>query len=308
MTCPDSFRFSNHHGLELHASIWPNAGRPACILLHGFGHHGRIWDPLASRLQADYQVIALDFRGHGDSGWDSDRDYSHAALLHDLETLTMRLELESFHMVGHSLGARVAMLYTAAHSQHVSSLTIIDTGPEADPRGIRRIRMDAARQPAAFSDLQAYHDWLSVRHPLASPRGLQFLAVHGVRPAGDQWRSKTDPAFVRARWQRDFAGSTHDPDYPSLTRTLWQCLEKTTCPTLVLKGQISSILRRETAAAMVERYLIRGELDVVPMAGHAVLLDNPEYCIAAISAFLGQDFQAYQWAGAGAAISRSSNE
>jgi pimeloyl-ACP methyl ester carboxylesterase len=289
MASPDAFRFSNHRGIDLHASIWPNPGRPACILLHGFSHHSRIWDPLAERLQTDYHVIALDFRGHGDSGWDSERDYGHAGLLQDLETLVERLQLENLHLVGHSLGARVAMLYTGRHPQQVSSLTIIDTGPEADRRGIRRIRMDAARQPTAFSDLQAYYDWLSVRHPLASARALQYLADHGVRRVGNQWLGKFDPAFVRALWQQDFAGSTHDASSQALSRTLWQCLQKTTCPTLVLRGQISSILRRETASAMVEQHLTRGELDVVPMAGHAVLLDNPEYCIAAISAFLYQE-------------------
>ncbi len=306
MTSPDAFRFSNHRGLELHASIWPNPGRQACILLHGFGHHSRIWDPLAKRLQIDYHVVALDFRGHGDSSWDSERSYSHAALLQDLETLVGRLKLDNLHLVGHSLGARVAMLYTGVHPQQVSSLTIIDTGPEADRRGVRRIRMDAARQPTAFSNLQAYYDWLSARHPLASARALQYLADHGVRQTGDRWWGKIDPAFVGALWQQDFAGSTHDASHPSLSQTLWQCLQKTTCPTLVLRGQISSILRRETASAMVERYLARGELDVVPMAGHAVLLDNPEYCIAAISAFLGQDYQPYQLAEPGTAISRSS--
>jgi pimeloyl-ACP methyl ester carboxylesterase len=305
MTSPDSIRFHNAQGLELHANIWPNDGAPSCLLLHGFGHHSRIWDPLARHLQTDYQVLALDLRGHGDSDWDADRDYSHAALLQDLVALTARLELDNFHLVGHSLGARVAMLFAADYPQQVASLTIIDTGPEADPRGIRRIRMDAVRQPSTFANLHSYREWLGARHPLACPRGLQYLADHGVRQTGSHWLVKTDPAFVAALWQQDFASTTDDPGCTPLSQTLWQCLARTHCPTLVLKGQISSILRRDTAIRMVERCLARSELDVVPMAGHAVLLDNPEYCIAAISSFLGQDGQPRPLTTAGAGIEHS---
>ncbi len=295
MTGPESFRFTTSNGFALHASIWPNAGMPSCVLLHGFGHHSRIWDPLARRLQADYEVVALDFRGHGDSAWDRESDYSHGTLQQDLQALVRALKLAQFHLLGHSLGARIAMLYAAEQPQQVSSLTIMDTGPEASPKGIQRIRSEAANQPAFFADMSDYQSWLRTRHPLASASGLQSLYEHGLRASGEQWQAKTDPAFVRQLWRQDFAGAANDPDNLPLTQTLWQCLSSTNCPTLVLKGQISSILSREVAKTMVE-HLERGQLDVVPMAGHAVLLDNPDYCIASISGFLGQQPQLRQTA------------
>jgi pimeloyl-ACP methyl ester carboxylesterase len=288
MTCPESFRFTTPNGFALHASIWPNAGMPSCVLLHGFGHHSRIWDPLARRLHADYEVVALDFRGHGDSAWDRQSDYSHETLQQDLQALISALKLTNFHLLGHSLGARIAMLYAAEQPQQVSSLTIMDTGPEASRKGIQRIRSEAANQPAFFADMAEFQRWLRTRHPLARASGLQSLYEHGLQASGEQWRAKTDPAFVRELWRQDFAGAANDPDNLPLTQKLWQCLSKASCPTLVLKGQISSILSRDVAKTMVEHYLVRGQLDVVPMAGHAVLLDNPDYCIAAISGFLGQ--------------------
>ncbi len=296
MTRPESFRFTTQNGFALHASIWPNAGMPSCILLHGFGHHSRIWDPLAKQLQTDYEVVALDFRGHGDSAWDSECDYSHDALQQDLHALISALKLTKFHLLGHSLGARIAMLYAASQPQQVSSLTIMDTGPEASSKGVQRIRSEAANQPACFADMTEYHSWLRTRHPLARASGLQSLAEHGLRASGKQWQAKTDPAFVRALWQQDFAGAANDPDNLPLTQKLWQCLAATKCPTLVLKGQISSILGRDVAKIMVEHYLAQGQLNVVPMAGHAVLLDNPDYCVGAISGFLRQQPQPLQMA------------
>ena len=218
------------------------------------------------------------------------------ALQQDLHALISALKLTKFHLLGHSLGARIAMLYAASQPQQVSSLTIMDTGPEASRKGVQRIRSEAANQPACFADMSEYHSWLRTRHPLASASGLQSLAEHGLRASGEQWQAKTDPAFVRALWQQDFAGAANDPDNLPLTQTLWQCLAATNCPTLVLKGQISSILSRERCKNYGGTYLAQGQLDVVPMAGHAVLLDNPDYCIASISGFLGQQPQLRQMA------------
>lgn len=290
MSFPHSLNFSSSADTDLHASVWPNSGRATCILLHGFGHDSRIWDPLAKSLQSQFEVVALDFRGHGDSAWDSQQRYSHSALLEDLAALVQHLGLKRFHLVGHSMGARVAMLYSAQHAQRVTSLTIIDTGPEASNRGVNRIREDAQDQPDVFESRLQYFDWLCTRHPLALKCALQQLAKHGLRAntSGTQWRAKTDPAFVTALWQQDITGIGENDLRHDLAQQMWQTLEHIRCKTLVLRGQISSILKHDVAREMVDNKLEQGELASAPMSGHAVMLDNPEFCIDTISAFLAR--------------------
>ena len=288
MVSPRSLKIAGNDGSTLHATLWPNSGQPVCILLHGFGHDNRIWDPLAIALQAHFEVVALDFRGHGDSSWDSERRYGHNALQEDLETLVKHLDLRHFHLVGHSLGARVAMLYTAREPQLVQSLTIIDTGPEAGNEGVNRIRADAESLPRHFDQRQDYFQWLCNRHPLANRERLQHMAAHGLRADGSRWQPKTDPEFVTTLWQQDINGVGSCDLRHDLTQQLWDALDRTRCKTLVLRGQISSILKHDIAVDMVENRLAQGELESAPMAGHAVLLDNPEYCISSISAFLAR--------------------
>jgi pimeloyl-ACP methyl ester carboxylesterase len=292
MAFPLAINFNHNAGSDLHASLWPNSGRPVSILLHGFGHNSRIWDPLANALQSQFEVVALDFRGHGDSAWDSQKRYTHSALLEDLDALVQHLGLHNFHLVGHSLGARVAMLYSAEHTPQVTSLSIIDTGPEASNKGVNRIREDAQSQPGVFESQQQYFDWLCTRHPLALKHRLERLAEHGLRASGSQWRAKTDPAFVTALWQQDITGDGENDLRRDLAQQMWQTLAHIRCKTLVLRGQISSVLKHDVAREMVDNKLLQGELASAPMSGHAVMLDNPEFCIDTISAFLARACEA----------------
>jgi len=48
---------------------WGNDGAPVLVLVHGGRDHARSWDRMAEALRGDYHVVALDLRGHGDSGW-----------------------------------------------------------------------------------------------------------------------------------------------------------------------------------------------------------------------------------------------
>lgn len=275
-------------GVTLNASEWPFAGDSTCVLLHGFGHDGRTWDPLSSNLGDSYRVLALDFRGHGDSAWDARRNYCHNALLEDLDTLVSSLKLPRFHLVGHSMGARVAMLYAARHPGAVSSLTIVDTGPEVGAKGVRRMREVAASQPQYFPNPESYFQWLRTRHPLASRERLLHMAQHGLKPANGQWQPKTDPEFARILWRQDNPHTDDDTLIVPLTRELWEALDQLRCPTLVMRGQLSSILKPHTAQAMVEDHLIDGTLVTVTKAGHAVMLDNPAECTSAIRRFINQ--------------------
>ena len=288
MDNPRPLKMPTPNGVILHASVWPSTRRSTCILPHGFGHDSRAWDPLARALKESCRVVALDFRGHGDSAWDASRSYCHNALLQDLDTVVATLKLQRFHLVGHSMGARVGMLYAARNPGAISSLTIIDTGPEVGAKGVRRIREDAENQPRLFDSRESYFLWLRTRHPLACRERLLHMAMHSLRPVGTQWQPKTDPEFARILWHQDNPGGADEPHVAPLTKELWDALDHISCRTLVMRGQLSSILKQETARTMVEDRLIAGELATVAMAGHAVMLDNPGECSAIITRFINR--------------------
>jgi pimeloyl-ACP methyl ester carboxylesterase len=108
--------------LKLHYQEWGSTSAPAVLMLHGFGVSGHMFDEFAERMQDQYRLIALDQRGHGDSDWSSDGDYTREAFVADVEGFVAALGLERFILVGHSMGGLNAVSYTVKNPQRVRAL------------------------------------------------------------------------------------------------------------------------------------------------------------------------------------------
>jgi pimeloyl-ACP methyl ester carboxylesterase len=282
---PRSRRVPGAHGLDLHLLEWSEAG-VALLCLHGFGNDAHIWDDFAPAVAPYYRTLALDHRGHGDSAWDVERRYDHETMVEDLERATAALGIERLVIVGHSLGGRVATLFAARHPERMAGLVLVDVGPELDPRGVLRIRLEveSSRGPV-FASVEEYERLLSLHYPAARPQALLRMARHGVRRREDgRFVLKMDPALRGA----GFAGSSEDAAERErrMAQAQWDALRRVSCPTLVVRGAASDVFSAETAERMVDEALARGRLAVVPRAGHSVMTDNPEAFRDAVAAFV----------------------
>src|SRR5688500_14257832 len=123
-------RFITVAGLRLHYLDWGGTGKPALIMLHGIGRDAHSFDHIAPRFAADYRVIALDLRGHGDSAWHPDGAYLVEDLVKDLEGLIDQLALGRVVLLGNSTGGRVVQQYAGLHANRVRALIVEDVGPE----------------------------------------------------------------------------------------------------------------------------------------------------------------------------------
>jgi pimeloyl-ACP methyl ester carboxylesterase len=118
------------HGLRLHYLDWGEPLRSAgdIVLAHGLSSTSHIWDLVAPRLAAQYRVVALDQRGHGESDQPDD-GYDFPTIVADLHGLlaaaSVRLPAV---LVGHSWGASVVLRYTAEHPEAVAGLALVDGG------------------------------------------------------------------------------------------------------------------------------------------------------------------------------------
>jgi pimeloyl-ACP methyl ester carboxylesterase len=99
-------------GVRLAVRDSGGGGKPV-LLIHGLGFGQRSWDRVAPRLGTSLRVVIYDQRGHGAS--DASDDYSRAAFNADLATVLDQLMLEDAVLVGHSLGAVVAVEYASTH-------------------------------------------------------------------------------------------------------------------------------------------------------------------------------------------------
>lgn len=287
---PRSRQVSGADGLPLHLLEWSEQG-VAFVLLHGFGNEAHIYDDFAPQVAPYYRTLALDLRGHGDSGHDPEQRYDYEYHVADLERVTEALGIERFVLLGHSLGGRIATLFAGKHPERMAGLVLVDSAPELDSRGVMRIRLDTEKALSAgggaakIASPAEYERLLSLAYPAARPEALSRMARHGLRQRPDgSYERKTDPAFHAGA--RSMGAQEAAEREARITRELWEALARVPCPTLVVRGAASDILSPDVADRMVEDVLAQGRLAVVARAGHSVMTDNPEGFAEAVCGFV----------------------
>ena len=260
------------------------------LFVHGFANDAHVWDDIAPVVAPHYRVIALDMRGHGDSGRAPDGRYDLDALCDDLECALADLDIERFVLVGHSLGGRVSMRYAGRHADQLAGLVLVDTAPEFDPRGTTRIVTDAQKGDRTFASVGDYELVLGHQYPVTPPAILSRLARSWLRARSDgRYELKLDEGFLRAH--AEISDEEAERLETEESKQLWQALEGLRCPVLVMRGAASDIIAPDTADRMVDEVLSNGTLEIIAQAGHSVMLDNPEAFEQALSRFALTDAQ-----------------
>ena len=255
------------NGLKLHILDWGGEGRTPLLLLHGFTGHAHAWDTLSIALQPHFHVYAMDQRGHGDS--DPAEVYNAIASFDDISGVVDQLQLAPFVLVGLSMGGRNGMYFTAKRPDRVQKLVIVDIGPEISKR---------ASQPS--SGPPEPDTWESIEQAAQHLyRGNPYPGIHYYRWVASQSLREQDGSLVW-KW------------HPSIKerRTTggvewWELLKKITVPTLVLRGEESTVLDRDVTERMVKA-LPQGRFVEIPRAVHTLHEDNPEAVLDALRAFL----------------------
>ncbi|HYD08238.1 MAG TPA: alpha/beta hydrolase, partial [Reyranella sp.] len=112
--------------LRMHYVDWGNPDAPPLLLVHGGRDHCRNWDWVATALRRDWHILAPDLRGHGDSQWSPDGNYSMSAYIYDLAQLIHQQNLAPVTIVSHSLGGNICLRYTGIYPDSVHRLVAIE--------------------------------------------------------------------------------------------------------------------------------------------------------------------------------------
>ena len=265
------------NGINLHYLDWGNADAPTVLLAHGLRGHAHSWDDVSAALCHDYHVLALDQRGRGDSDWAPDGDYSGAAYVADLVGFCQALKLDSFILVGHSMGGRNSIAFASKHSDQLKKLIIVDIGPTVDPAGGARITTEMQQVPEEFDSLDAVFEYMNQQNRFASDRVVRRRLQYATRelPNGKiGWRYDL---AIREQRRNGTAPPAED---------LWPMLPNISCPTMIVRGKQTDLLPAEVAQQMVAT-LPDASLMEIDQAGHMVFEDNPEDFIAAVKGWLG---------------------
>jgi pimeloyl-ACP methyl ester carboxylesterase len=257
-------------GQRFHYREWGHGAAPPLVLLHGFLAHARSWDGVARALRAQYRVLALDQRGHGESEWAS--DYAWQRWLEDLDAFLVTVGARPAVLVGHSMGGWIAYVYAARHPAGVERLVIVDSGPD---------------DPSVALTSAPYHALPDVFDDPDEPFRLRRAGV--PERAHAELRRWLDGSLRRrpdGRWTWRYDPALHAASIEPPAGVQWDALARIACPALLVRGAHSELLSRATAERMA-RVVPVCRLVEVSDAGHTVYGDNPEGFITELRPFLG---------------------
>jgi len=252
---------------------WGDAANPRVLVcVHGLSRQGRDFDTLAQAMAAQYRVIAPDVVGRGESDWLADpAGYQLPAYASDMVALLARLNGQTVHWVGTSMGGLIGLGLAALAQSPIRRLVLNDVGPTIQPEAIARIGSYLGL-PMRWSSLdEAAEYMLSISQGFGMHTREQWLEL--TRPMlkadGDGFKPHYDPGiavpFRAMTPQMAAAGEA----------ALWKAYDAISCPTLLLRGADSDLLTRETASAMTQRGP-RARLHEFPNVGHAPMLSVAE--------------------------------
>jgi pimeloyl-ACP methyl ester carboxylesterase len=259
------------NGLPLHLLESGPAGGPGLLFLHGGAAHAHWFDRITPAFADRYHVVALDQRGHGESGWARPPAYATEDFVADLRGVADALGWDRFVVAGHSMGGHNAMAFTAWHPARVRALVMIDSRPAIPAERLAVMHRRGERPPRRHATLEAAVAAFRLLPPdtTADPALLAHVARAGIVEREGRWQVRFDPDANRLRRPTDG----------------WRLLDRVTAPTLLVRADRSPVL----SAPMVERILglvPHAALAEIPGAYHHLVLDAPEAFCAALAAFL----------------------
>lgn len=262
---------------------WPGS-EPAVLFLHGLTGVADVWGPTIAALGLDRPpCIAIDQRGHGQSPKDA-ASYGIGTFVDDALRIIDALNLDRPHLVGHSMGARVAMVLAARHPAAIRSVAIVDIGPEEWKANWQETVTAFARMPSTWPDAESAIGGAGRTRP---PASIDAALASG-RPDADTMRRialarlKTVPGGL-VTWLAD-REALQKTVIAQRSRNYWPEWKSLAGPALVIHGSTSTEVRPQIAARMraTNPLVTWEEFDSV---GHNVPLIAPQRLAASLSRF-----------------------
>jgi esterase len=256
--------------MKLHSHVM-GAG-PDLILLHGlFGSHQN-WKPIARRLSGRFRVHTVDLRNHGSSPHHEHVNYPLMA--DDILSFMKQSRIDTVHVLGHSLGGKVAMQLALLHPQRVRSLVVVDIAPRAYDsvhdnvfEALRGLHLARIRTRTEADETLAS----AVPHH-ATRRFLLTNLVRSPHGPGFCWRVNLDALY--AQREQLNAGVTGMVPFEG--------------PTLFLRGGNSDYVRESDRVA-IDQLFPAARVVTIPDAGHWIHVDAMEPFLTCVTDFLAAE-------------------
>lgn len=268
--------------LDLVADIaGPSDGSPV-VLSHGGGQTRHAWSRAVRALaKAGFRAVSLDMRGHGDSDWAADGNYSLDALVDDLRSVIATLPIPPV-LVGASLGG-VASLLTIGEAIRAGlpsparALVLVDVAPYIEPAGAEHVRAFMAEHLDGFASVDEVADAVARFNP-NRPRPKDPAGLLRNLRRGDDGR-------LYWHWDPDFLSGGDVDSLQTMNDRLAEAVRFIDLPVLLVRGQLSDIVSEASVSDMLKR-IPHAQVADITGAGHMVAGDSNDAFNQALFQFL----------------------
>jgi esterase len=241
---------------------------PPLVILHGLLGSLDNWVPVAQKLAAHFQVLLPDLRNHGHSP--HSEEFSYEVMAEDVRQFLVQRGIAAAHLLGHSMGAKVAMRFAQLHPTAVRRLVVVDMSPRAYPA-----RHDTLLDAMHALDLGQFHRRDEVDAALreaVADRAVRQLVVKNLgRDGAGRLVWKPNVTSLRANY-----GNVRD-ELPGTVRY--------DGPALFIRGEKSDYILDDDRGLILELFP-RAAVEMVAGAGHWVHADAPDRLAEVVAQFL----------------------
>ncbi|WP_278264744.1 alpha/beta hydrolase [Nocardia sp. AG03] len=271
---------SSSDGLTLAADSFGPAGGQLVVMLHGGGQTRHSWKRTGRALAAaGMRVVAVDARGHGDSDWSPDRDYSRTAMVADLHTALAQLGAtpeSGAVVVGASMGGITGLLATADPAgAAIRALVLVDIVPRAQSQGVERVMDFLGRHRDGFDTLEQVADAVAAYMPHRPRPEKADGLLRNLRQRDGRWYWHWDPDLI----------SDVDANPEDRVAEMEAAAEALTIPVLLVRGGKSDVVSDEGAAAFLA-LAPHARLAEIGTAAHTAAGDDNDAFTDAVASFV----------------------
>lgn len=245
---------------NFHYNILGTNASERVVFIHGLMAFAANWRKIATSLESDYQCLIYDQRGHGRS-FKPENGYKQEDFAEDLNRITDELGWDRFHLVGHSMGGKNAMVFSYRYPKKVRTLTIEDVGPDITPKVLGYYQRMLESVPTPFSSREEVKSFFqdefskvfSAKEPLNILGTFLQANIEGKPNGTYDWRFSKQAIY-------ETVISAHQKDR-------WFELSQLKLPVLLIRGEKSHVFSHEEYAKMLA---VNSNIEgvEVPEAGH----------------------------------------
>jgi non-heme chloroperoxidase len=270
-------------GVVIAGDAYGDPGATPVVFLHGGGQTRNAWGSTAQAVaEAGYHALSLDHRGHGESGWHPEGDYTIDGFVDDLIAVVATLGDRPY-LVGASLGGITALLAETRGAASISrGVVLVDVTPRLEIPGIKRILGFMAARPDGFASLDEAADFVAAYlTDRPRPRDTSGLAKNLRLGPDGRYRWHWDPRLMKL-----WSPSRFDPN--EAQRIIAERLDaarRLRVPALLVRGRMSDVVSEEGAREFLEAAPHAEYVDL-EAAGHMVAGDRNDAFTGAVLDFL----------------------